>query len=217
MSLALVSGKRAGRPTERDARRKSEAVLEVATDLFVARGFNGTTMEAVAQTADIGKQALYQRYPDKDSLFSAVIDRLKDDEAFHPPSVPDDAPASAGLRLWLGAILADCARPKSVIICKLVMREGHRFPLLPPFMTDLALERFVVPLAGFIDGRRRAGEIRKIEPMAVAAMCVDLIFAEITRAMFRDTPLTPDEIAGAADRIADLAFRGLALPENAGA
>ncbi len=45
-------------------------------------------------------------------------------------------------------------------------------------------------------------------------MCVDLIFAEITRAMFRDSPLTPTEISDAAERIADLAFRGLAARET---
>src|SRR5579859_4149733 len=99
-----VARRRAGRPTQRDAIAKSETVLEVATDLFVTRGFNGTTMEAVAQSADIGKQALYQRYPDKESLFAAVIERLKDDEVFQHLPPAGDLRAEEGLRTHIRAI-----------------------------------------------------------------------------------------------------------------
>jgi AcrR family transcriptional regulator len=209
-----VATKRVGRPTQVDTLRKSEAVLDFATDLFVARGFNGTTMEAVALAADIGKQALYQRYPDKESLFTAVIERLRDDAVFEHPRPDPGLPAAEGLRLWVAAILTDCARPKSLVICKLTMREGHRFPLLPPLLIAATVERFIAPLASYLDHLRRKGEIRQIDTFAAASMCADLIFAEITRAMFAEAEPSTRDIARAADRIADLVFKGMA-PANA--
>ena len=211
MGLAAVDRKRVGRPTQLDTIRKSETVLEVATDLFVERGFNGTTMEAVAQAANLGKQALYMRFPDKESLFTAVIERLKDDEVFQHLQPQDDLPAAEGLRLRLRAILADCAQPKSVLVCKLVMREGHRFPGLLSLLTGATMERFIGPLASYLEHRKAKGEIRDIDALASAAMCADLIFAEITRAMFREVQLSPHDIVRAADRIADLVFRGIAV------
>jgi TetR/AcrR family transcriptional regulator of autoinduction and epiphytic fitness len=183
--------------------------------LFVERGFNGATMEAVAQAAEIGKQALYLRFPEKESLFAAVIERLKDDEVFQRlPPADDDLPAAEGLRLRLRAILADCAQPKSVLVCKLVMREGHRFPDLVSLISQAALERFIAPLAAWLEERRAKGEIRDIDPLATAAMCADLIFAEITRAMFREASLSADEVARAADRIAGMAFGGIGVVEG---
>lgn len=209
MAVVEVARRRAGRPTQRDAIAKSETVLEVATDMFVARGFNGTTMEAVAHAADIGKQALYQRYPDKESLFAAVIERLKDDEVFRHLPPAGDLPAEAGLRTHIRAIFADCAQPKSFLICKLVMREGHRFPALVELISEVSRERFIEPLADYVRSRITAGDIRVADPMAAAMMCTDLIFAEITRAMFRDALLLPEEVRRSADRIADLVFMGL--------
>ncbi len=209
MTFAALDKRRAGRPTQDATRRKSETVLEAATQLFVERGFNGTTMEAVAATADIGKQALYQRYPDKDTLFTAVIERLKDDDVFQPLPEDDGRPLRDGLGLMIRAILTECARPKSVLICKLVMREGHRFPGLLSLITDTSLERFIRPLAAYLDRRKALGEVRDIDPFSVASMCADLIFAEITRAMFTETELTPTIVARHAERIADLAYAGV--------
>ncbi len=209
MGVLAIDRRRVGRPTQTDTLRKSEIVLEVATALFVERGFNGATMEAVALAAGIGKQALYLRFPDKEGLFTAVIERLKDDEVFQHLPPQDDLPAFEGLRLRLGAILADCAQPKSVLVCKLVMREGHRFPGLVALISQAASERFISPLAAWLAERRAKGEVRDIDPLAAAAMCADLIFAEITRAMFREVSLSADDVARAADRIAALVFGGI--------
>jgi AcrR family transcriptional regulator len=209
VAVVEVARRRAGRPTQRDAIAKSETVLEVATDMFVTRGFNGTTMEAVAHAADIGKQALYQRYPDKESLFAAVIERLKDDEVFQHLPPAGDLPAEEGLRTHTRAIFADCAQPKSLLVCKLVMREGHRFPALVALVAEASRERFIEPLAEYLESRIAAGDICAIDPLAAATMCTDLIFAEITRAMFRDVPLSPQEVRRSADRIADFVFRGM--------
>ncbi len=206
---AIAERRRAGRPTQHDARRKSEAVLEVATRLFVDRGYNGTTMEAVALEADIGKQALYQRYPDKDTLFTAVIERLKDDAYFQPLPEDDGRPLREGLCLMIRAIIMESARPRSMLVCKLVMREGHRFPSLVSLISDVSLERFIRPLAAFLANRKARGETRDIDPFAVAAMCADLSFAEITRAMFTETELTPAVAARHAKRIAELAYAGV--------
>src|ERR1022692_3238215 len=80
---------RIGRPTRQDARRKSERLMRVATDHFVERGFNGATIDAIAQAADMGKQAVYTRFTDKERLFDAVIQRLKE-KAIFQQLPPDD-------------------------------------------------------------------------------------------------------------------------------
>jgi len=185
-------------------------VLEVATRLFVERGFNGTTMEAVAQAAGIGKQAVYMRFPDKESLFAAVIGQLKDDDP--APQLPDDdrLPLRDGMRRCIHAILVDCAGTKATLICKLAMREGHRFPEILSLLNDATLARFVGPLTAYLAARNRKGEIRDIDTAGAAGLCVDLIFAETSRAVFRETPLSPAQIERCADRIVDLVLEGIA-------
>ncbi len=44
-----------------------------ADKLFMQHGVAGTTMEHIARDADVSKLTLYRRYPDKNTLFTAVI------------------------------------------------------------------------------------------------------------------------------------------------
>lgn len=75
MKKKQQSGKvapRRGRPVDLS---KRDHILDCATGLFMARGFHATSMEDIARAARMSKLTLYRRFPDKDSLFQAVIER----------------------------------------------------------------------------------------------------------------------------------------------
>ena len=67
--------RRAGRLTRVEAARRAERVVEVAANMFLERGFDATSMEAVAEKAGIAKPTLYAWYRDKAELFTAVLRR----------------------------------------------------------------------------------------------------------------------------------------------
>src|SRR6202047_1320610 len=62
-----------GRPTREEAVRRDARLLDVATKLFMERGFDGTSIDAVAETAGVSKPTVYARYHDKRELFAAVL------------------------------------------------------------------------------------------------------------------------------------------------
>lgn len=67
-----------GRPSKAQAEAIDQAILEAARACFLATGFEGATMEAVADQAGVTKVTLYARYPDKSRLLRAVLEeRLK--------------------------------------------------------------------------------------------------------------------------------------------
>jgi AcrR family transcriptional regulator len=51
-------------------------IVDAATPVFLRFGFKKTAMEAVAFAAGISRQALYLHFPNKESMFSAVVDGL---------------------------------------------------------------------------------------------------------------------------------------------
>lgn len=59
-----------GRPADP---RKDTQIIAAADKLFMQHGVAGTTMEHIARDADVSKLTLYRRYPDKNTLFTAVI------------------------------------------------------------------------------------------------------------------------------------------------
>ena len=52
--------------------RKRAAVLEAATDLFLTHGFSGTSMDRIAEVANVSKRTVYDHFPSKDDLFRAI-------------------------------------------------------------------------------------------------------------------------------------------------
>ena len=59
-----------GRPVDA---RKRDQILEIATELFMKKGFYDTSMDEIAKKAGMSKLTLYRRFPDKDTLFTDVI------------------------------------------------------------------------------------------------------------------------------------------------
>jgi AcrR family transcriptional regulator len=65
--------KRSGRPKAADADRLESDIRTAAGELFMQFGFDGTSMDAVAEKASVSKRTLYQRHSDKSALFNAVM------------------------------------------------------------------------------------------------------------------------------------------------
>lgn len=60
-------------------RRKEETrkkIIEAAMKLFDKQGFDGTTMEEIAEKADVAKKTLYNHFPVKEAILSEYIQRF---------------------------------------------------------------------------------------------------------------------------------------------
>ncbi|MFC0205666.1 TetR/AcrR family transcriptional regulator [Novosphingobium soli] len=62
--------RRPGRPS-----LSNEELLDKALDLFVEKGFAGTSIDAICAAAGMAKRTVYARYGDKEALFKAALDR----------------------------------------------------------------------------------------------------------------------------------------------
>jgi AcrR family transcriptional regulator len=120
---------RAGRPTSTEAARLTERLRRAAVDTFLEYGYDGTTMETVAQAAGITKSTLYSRYPDKRTLFLAVsawaLTRQERNERVLEP-LPDDL--AEALTVIARAVLARSVDPDIVRLSRMAIAESPRFP-----------------------------------------------------------------------------------------
>ena len=55
------------------AKRTRERILDAARELFLAQGFGGTTMAAVAERADVAPETVYAAYGSKAGLLGGVV------------------------------------------------------------------------------------------------------------------------------------------------
>ncbi|HEY1695665.1 MAG TPA: TetR/AcrR family transcriptional regulator [Polyangiaceae bacterium] len=61
---------------EAQPRPRKEEILDVATCLFAERGYEGTSMNDVAERVGMRKASLFYHFATKDALYEAVLDRL---------------------------------------------------------------------------------------------------------------------------------------------
>ncbi|GAC1509064.1 MAG: hypothetical protein NVS1B3_10750 [Candidatus Dormibacteraceae bacterium] len=83
-------------------RKRAEAkrleILEIARDLFLQHGYRATTMEAIAQKAEVAAETVYAAFGNKSKLFTRVIDIAVVGDAREVPLLQ---------REWVGQIKAE--------------------------------------------------------------------------------------------------------------
>lgn len=111
--------------------RKFAQVLDGARSVFLARGFEGASVDDIAREAGVSKATLYSYFPDKRLLFCEVVQaeclRHADEAAC---LIDDTAPISEvlleGARRLTGFMISEF----SLRIFRICVAEGERFPEL---------------------------------------------------------------------------------------
>src|SRR5688572_2793612 len=129
---------------------------------FGTRGYEATSLDALAASLGLTKQAILYHFPSKEALLEAVIDR----SAVELSATLEDALANAG-QGWLRveAIVRSvfrlaARRPELLGLVREVSRLG------PPAATRLtgALDPLVARATGFLEAEMAAGTMRRQEP-----------------------------------------------------
>lgn len=95
---------------ERRRQQTREVLVAAATEVFARRGFEGASLEEIAETAGFTRGAIYKHFDGKEDLFFAVTDRLNEQiiDAFRsvaPDSAsPDEWDISRLADLWRASV-----------------------------------------------------------------------------------------------------------------
>lgn len=97
-----------GRSKKEQREATTQLLLDVASELFAARGYGGVGLEEVAARAEVTRGALYHHFGSKEGLFSAVLERVQEEVgervAVAASRAPDRwAELVAGCHAFLGA------------------------------------------------------------------------------------------------------------------
>ncbi|MBY5806487.1 TetR/AcrR family transcriptional regulator [Rhizobium pisi] len=110
---------------------KRDAILAAATRVFLRQGYEGTSMDLVAQESGAARRTLYNQFPDgKEELFRAVVERVW--SAFPVLDIVAEAETQAdpdvGLRRIAAAVAAFWEPPLAIAFLRMIIAEGTRFP-----------------------------------------------------------------------------------------
>ncbi len=109
--------------------RKTDQVLAGARDVFLAKGFEGATVDDIARAAGVSKATVYSYFTDKRQLFVEMAThqcKLQSDEALHriDQSLPPALVLKQAGTQFLGFVLSDIGQR----IFRICVAESERFP-----------------------------------------------------------------------------------------
>ena len=102
---------------ERHAAQTRELILDTALPLFLEKGYDATTMEEIAEAAQIGTATLYRYFPNKDLLVLEPLSlrgQMADELRSRPTGEPLDLALGHSIRALLVAPRGNAARLRQV-------------------------------------------------------------------------------------------------------
>jgi TetR/AcrR family transcriptional regulator, mexJK operon transcriptional repressor len=169
-----------GRPTREEAVRRDVRLLDVATKLFMERGFDRTSIGAVAETAGVSKPTVYARYRDKRDLFTAVL-RATIQRCIAPLSAAAEAAkvdpknVETTLHDLSRHVLAHASTPEVVMLRRTLAAQAIQFPELAKFAHEEGWLRGVRAVASLLQQFADRGQIKVDDPAIAADLFLSLM------------------------------------------
>jgi AcrR family transcriptional regulator len=129
---------RPGRPSRERAGEVDERILDAAREVFLARGFDGASIDEIAQVARAGKPTIYARFPGKEALYAAVVERnVVSNTRPENFTLAGDTFEHRLINLST-ALLERALNENTVGLIRVSISEARRFPEFALKVTDMA-------------------------------------------------------------------------------
>ena len=104
---ARATGRRSPRAPARESQRRREELIEIACAVFAERGFDGATLQEIADRFGVLKGSLFHYIDNKDDLLFAIIEGVYQgaEEAIWPIAAEDDTALSRLRRLIVAYVV----------------------------------------------------------------------------------------------------------------
>lgn len=184
-----------GRPTQAELAERLDALLDYALDMFLERGFEQTTVVAIAKQAGMSKRTVYEHYQDKDDLFKAAVQRALDRYTVSLETLR--ACISDDLESTLTAVarvrVANASTPAGVKLQRILIAQSYRFPELWAVL-EKSIEPTVVFLSELFAHPDHTDEIHVSNARRTAIAFISLVVSGPTRLISSGKKLSQEEI-----------------------
>ncbi len=198
-------------PKRISSEQRRAQILKVATELFAARGFEGTTTREIARRARVNEAILFRHFTTKEELYWAVIEnKCANNHARQNLSEILGSQADFRSKLVALAEAMLTRREKDSTMMRLFLFSGlenhqlsHRF--FQSYVSD-----FNEQLEGFFRRAMDGGELRQIDPeLAARGFLGMLVYHSLIQELFGGKKVHPFKSQEVAEVVTDIWLKGM--------
>lgn len=189
---------------ERKKKETRQKIIRVAIDLFGHQGFNNTTMEQIAEEADIARKTLYNHFPVKEAIVDEYVKGISKGIAQESLKTFQDVPDTRGRLVAALSKTYEWVEVNPEITCiALGYRLKNSFYGLADKREETGTQSI---MAEIIRNGRQAGEIRRDVPIELLVWQLDLLRGAIVLEWLKDP--SKFELRNGMTKIVDLFMDG---------
>lgn len=203
--------RRGGRPSQEQAEKLHDHILDAATELFFTDGYGITSIEAIVGKAHISKRTFYHRFKDKADVFRAVVHRIV--TRLRPPDVQglfEGKSCEEILHRLAPLILKASLSPQALSLHRLILSESGRFPELALMVSAEGSRQEAVQRIGtLLQHEVKAGTLKIDDTNFAAEQLLQMIVSlPQRRALGLGKPMTDKELDQWVMKTVDLFLNG---------
>ena len=159
---------------------RCERFVEVAQELFLERGFAGTSVNEVVRRAGGSLATLYAEFGTKDELFEAVMNRRSATMFTDIINSKSTAPNLKSELLQLGKRMqAHMLSEDALAVYRLAVHEGPKFPSVRNAVLINGLKGFLQRLADYFAVHQESGRLDIDDPALAADLFLTLVQGQL--------------------------------------
>ncbi|MBM4237319.1 MAG: TetR/AcrR family transcriptional regulator, partial [Euryarchaeota archaeon] len=136
-----------------------DRVLSAALEVFGRKGFNGATTREIARQAGVNEVTLFRYFGSKEALFASVIEeRSPLVQIRRTISIDADTSIDDLLIHNVKAVLEALRANKHLYM--VLLGDAWRIPKTRAMINDLAIQRGMSLVSGFIEAQMEVGRLR---------------------------------------------------------
>jgi AcrR family transcriptional regulator len=204
---------------------RRDQILDAAEALFARKGLEATTMDDVAERAELSKGALYLYYKSKDELFLGVVIRTQRAQVAHLERIREDPLSGLQLiaRIARHYVELGRAQPMHMRLMLSTLATGQYVSKDAPSYAEHRnlTSRVVSVVLEAVERGKRDGTIRPEVDAQHTAMhlwggLLGMMMIELNERRIGDKlPRGPLELSSVVQTFIDLLLRGIATPAGA--
>ncbi|MBD2260229.1 TetR/AcrR family transcriptional regulator [Pseudanabaena sp. FACHB-2040] len=162
------------------SRQKQEAILKAALNAFLELGYDRTTIDYVAQQAEVSTATLYKHFPSKADLFGGIMAQVWRTDQISARPISTDLPSRDALTAIGQEYAQLLMSPTIQALFRVIIAEAPRFPELGTELYYRGKEPFLKRLNVYLEAQNEAGQLA-VGEVAIATrqflgMINDIIF-----------------------------------------
>lgn len=151
-------------------------LLDVAAEVFIREGFRAASTNEIARRANSSKTTFYSRFPSKEQLFLAVIERRMAHKLHEAAAgLPEEPPVAETLRSYAAALIRAVLSKDQLALVRVISMESVNFPELGKRFYELGPKRGEAIMAAYFAKQVEKGRLSDDDTNQMAQHFLSLI------------------------------------------